>query len=345
MPASAEIAKQMSPKGWAMVGGSAAAGLVFLVIVMQMASEPSYSTLETGLDPSQTGKITSTLDTQGIAYQLQNNGTALAVQSGQTAQARVALATAGLLGNQQPGFSLIDNQQLGPEQLPAADHLRARARGPARVDDPDDQRRLLGPGQPRAAQRPGSAVLRPARQPATAVGAAVGLEHAATRARCAASRSWSPPASPACSLSKVTITGSDGSLLWPTGNGSATAAACRLQAGGRPAATTPRWPRQVNAMLAQTLGAGKAQVHRQRRRQRQPGHLRHARLRQEGRAPDQQSQTETLKGGGARRRRRRGHRGQHPRLRGGRRRRRQLQLQATRPPTPSSASTRRSPTR
>src|ERR1700761_9206739 len=113
MPQISDTLKRLSPKGWAMVGGSAAAVIVFLVVVMQMASKPSYSTLETGLDPSQTGKITSTLSTQGIGYQLQNNGTALAVESDKTSQARVALATAGLLSNSQPGFDLLDKQSLG----------------------------------------------------------------------------------------------------------------------------------------------------------------------------------------------------------------------------------------
>ncbi|MGH2875828.1 MAG: hypothetical protein ACRDLV_06220, partial [Solirubrobacteraceae bacterium] len=108
-----EMFKKLSPKGWAMVGGSVLLGIVFLMLAMQMASKPSYTTLEAGIDPAQTGKITSTLAAQGIAYQLQNNGTAIAVESGQTAQARVALATAGLLTTQQPGFSLMDNQQLG----------------------------------------------------------------------------------------------------------------------------------------------------------------------------------------------------------------------------------------
>ena len=57
--------------------------------------------------------MTSTLSEHGISYELQNNGTALAVQSNQTAEARVALAGAGLLGNTQPGFSLFEKQNLG----------------------------------------------------------------------------------------------------------------------------------------------------------------------------------------------------------------------------------------
>ena len=85
MPNFGEMAKKMSPKGWVMLGGSLVLGVAFLMIVMSVASKPSYSTLEAGIDPAQTGKITSTLSAQGISYQLQNNGTAIAVNASQTA--------------------------------------------------------------------------------------------------------------------------------------------------------------------------------------------------------------------------------------------------------------------
>src|SRR6201996_2163756 len=113
MPQFMDTVKKVSPKGWAMIGGSVLVAIAFLVIVMQMASAPSYTTLMAGIDPSQTGKIGSTLSAQGISYELQNGGTAVAVNASQTAQARVALATAGLLTNQQPGFSLLNSSQLG----------------------------------------------------------------------------------------------------------------------------------------------------------------------------------------------------------------------------------------
>src|ERR1700752_5046000 len=106
---------KLTPKGWAMLGGSVAAAIVFLMLVMNLASAKSYSTLETGMDPAQTGKITSALDAKGIGYQIQNGGTALAVNSSQVSQARIALATPGLVrvGSQQPGFTLLDKSALG----------------------------------------------------------------------------------------------------------------------------------------------------------------------------------------------------------------------------------------
>ncbi|HEX3834924.1 MAG TPA: flagellar basal-body MS-ring/collar protein FliF [Solirubrobacteraceae bacterium] len=257
MASFSQTIKRLSPKGWAIVGGSVAAGLVFLVVLMQMASAPSYATLETGLDPSQTGKITSTLSTQGIAYQLQNNGTALAVQSDKTAQARVALATAGLLGTSQPGFSLMDKQQLGQsnfqQQVTYERALEGQLASTIETIDgvssaqvnlvlPNAQDQLFADQQ----------------QPSTAsvlLSGSSTLQSSSVRGIAQLVSSSVPGLQPG----KVTITGSDGSLLWPTGNGSG-------DSGGLPAqqAADQRYDTataaSVNAMLAQTLGAGKAQV-------------------------------------------------------------------------------------
>ena len=67
------------------------------------------------MDPADIGKVTAALDEQGIEYELRNNGTALAVEKSQTAQARIALAGKGLGGGSgaQPGFELFDKQKIG----------------------------------------------------------------------------------------------------------------------------------------------------------------------------------------------------------------------------------------
>ncbi len=253
-----QIVKRLSPKGWAMVGGSVAAGLAFLVVLMQMAAAPSYATLQTGLDPAQTGKITSTLSTQGIAYQLQNNGTALAVQSDKTAQARVALATAGLLGNSQPGFSLMDKQQLGQSNFQQqVTYERALEGQLAQTIETIDgvssaQVNLVLPN----AQ---DQLFSDQQQPSTAsvlLSGSSTLQSSSVRGIAQLVSS----SVPGLQASKVTITGSDGSLLWPTGNGAGG------DSGGLPAqqAANQRYDSAtaaaVNAMLVQTLGAGKAQV-------------------------------------------------------------------------------------
>src|SRR5918999_920879 len=87
---------------------ASALGVLFVLIFMlRLATQPSYTTIMTGLDPSETGKITSSLDEKGIKYELQNNGTALAVDKGKTAEARIALAEGGMPEKGQPGYELF----------------------------------------------------------------------------------------------------------------------------------------------------------------------------------------------------------------------------------------------
>src|SRR5215211_3207008 len=94
------------------LGASILGVLLFMIFMFRLATSPSYTTVMTGLDPSETGKITQKLDEKGIKYELQNNGTALAVDKSKTADARIALAEGGLPKKGQPGYELFDKQKL-----------------------------------------------------------------------------------------------------------------------------------------------------------------------------------------------------------------------------------------
>src|SRR5436190_13915811 len=107
------IIMNMTPKGRLMAAGSILGVIVVGVLMMRMASAPSYSTVMAGVDPAQTGKITAALDAKGVKYEIQNNGTAIAVDKSQVAQARIALASKGLPQTAQPGMELFDKQKLG----------------------------------------------------------------------------------------------------------------------------------------------------------------------------------------------------------------------------------------
>jgi flagellar M-ring protein FliF len=297
MPSLMQSFKRMTPKGWAMVGGSIAAGLIFVVVLMHLASAPTYATLETGLDPAQTGKITSTLSTQGIGYQLQNNGTALAVPADKTAQARVALATAGLLGNQQPGFSLMDKQQLGQsnfqQQVTYERALEGELASTIETIDgvssaqvnlvlPNAQDQLFSDQQ----------------SPSTAsvlLSGSSALQSSSVRgiAQLVAS------SVPGLQAAKVTITGSDGSLLWPNAGstgGDSSGMPAQLSANQRyDSATTAA----VDAMLTQTLGAGKAQVTVNGQVDADQATQQSLTYAKKGVPLTEQKSTETLKGAGA----------------------------------------------
>ncbi|HJS94650.1 MAG TPA: flagellar basal-body MS-ring/collar protein FliF, partial [Solirubrobacteraceae bacterium] len=287
---------KLTPKGWAMVGGAAAAAIVFLVLVMHFASTKSYTTLETSLDPAQTGKITSALDAKGIGYEIQNGGTALAVDSGQVSQARIALATAGLLGvgSQQPGFTLLDKSSLGASNFQQEITYQRALEGQLDqtieqiqgVDSatvnlvlPSQQDQLFGENGPSSS-------------------ASVLLSDSGTLDPSAVKGIASLVASSVQGLSnqKVTITDSSGALLWPTSSADASGGATSKQA------VQNQYDAQMAAaatgLLAQTLGPGKAQVVVNADVNANQATSDILTYGKKGVPLTQQTQTETLKGGG-----------------------------------------------
>jgi flagellar M-ring protein FliF len=258
MPDFRQITAKLTPRGWAMVGGSAAVALVFVYMLFSFASKPSYSTLTTGLDPAQTGKITSTLDTKGIAYQIQNNGTALAVQSDKTADARIALAGAGLLGSgSQPGFSLFDKQQLGQSNFQqqityqralegqlatTIESIQGISSAQVQLVLPNPQSQLFADNS-----QPSTAAVLLSDSGALDSGSVKGIANLVASSV------------PGLDVNKVTITDSSGALLWPSAAGSG-ASGSLLAKQSEQAQYDATMAAQVNAMLAQTVGVGKAQV-------------------------------------------------------------------------------------
>src|SRR4051795_2750925 len=113
MSAIRNVVTNMTPKGRLIAAGSAVAIILLAFFMMRIAGQASYTTVQAGLDPKQTGKITAALDAKGIKYEIQNNGTALAVDKSQLSQARIALAEKGLPSSAQPGMELLDGQKLG----------------------------------------------------------------------------------------------------------------------------------------------------------------------------------------------------------------------------------------
>jgi flagellar M-ring protein FliF len=250
---------KLTPKGWAMIGGSAAAAIVFLVLIMHFASAPSYSTLLTGLDPAQTGKIESTLSAKGIGYQIQNGGTALAVDSGQTSQARIALASAGLLGvgSQQPGFELLNSSQLGASNFQqqvtyqralegqldqTIEQIQGIDSATVNLVLPNQQDELFGDNS----QSSSASVLLSdsGNLDSNSVKGIAELVSSSVQG---------------LSAQKVTITDSTGALLWPaSGSDSSGGSGTSQQSADQQYdATTAA---AVTGMLAQTLGPNKAQV-------------------------------------------------------------------------------------
>jgi flagellar M-ring protein FliF len=259
MPTFAQLASRLSTRGWLVAGGASIAAIFVIYLFMQMISAPSYSTLMTGIEPAQTSKMTAALSAKGIAYELQNNGTALAVQSNKVAAARVALASAGMLGNgSQPGFSLFEKTSLGESNFQQQVTYQRALQG--QLEQTIDQIQGVSGSQVElvlpSAQ---SQVFAESQQPSSAavlLTTSAALEPSSVRGIAHLVGS----SVPGLKLSDVTITEGSGQLLWPTqgsegGEGS--------EADTTQAAET-KYDQQttagLDAMLAQTLGPGKAQV-------------------------------------------------------------------------------------
>ena len=253
----AQLASRLTPRGWIVAGGVAVAAILFIYLFVHTVSQPSYSTLASGVEPSQTGKMTSTLSAAGISYQLQNSGTAIAVQSNEVAKARVALAGANLLGNTQPGFSLFEKGKLGESNFQqqvtyqralqgqlaeTIDSVQGVSGAQVELVLPSSQNQIFGESQNTSS----AAVL---------LAGTSSLDSASVRgiAQLVAS------SVPGLQLGKVTITDASGQLLWPSAGGGAGGAG-----GSEVQEAQQRYDQSMeaslDAMLAQTLGVGKAQV-------------------------------------------------------------------------------------
>src|SRR3954468_19583820 len=248
----------MTPKGRLMRGGSAAALLLLVFFMVRIAGQANYSTLMAGIDPKQTSKITAALDAKGIKYEIQNNGTALAVDKSQIGQARIALAEKGLPGSAQPGFELFNSQKLGASDFQQQVTYERALEGQlastiGQIDGvggatvqlvlPQDQ--LFDDKQSASKASVllsgSSGTLQPGAVRGIAqlvAGSVKGLE-----------------------LNNISITDSTGQLLWPNSEAGATdgqMAATQKQAAE--ARYAQSMESNLNAMLVQTLGPGKAQV-------------------------------------------------------------------------------------
>jgi flagellar M-ring protein FliF len=252
------LIKNMTPKGRLMAGGSVAAIVLLGFFMMRIAGQPSYTTVMAGIDPAQTGKITAALDAKGIKYEIQNNGTALAVDKSQIGQARIALAEKGLPNSAQPGFELFNSQKLGAsdfqQQVTYERALEGQLAGTiGQIDGvggatvqlvlPQDQ--LFADKQSTAK----ASVLLSGSSSSLQPGAVHGIAQLVAGSV------------KGLDTSNVSITDSTGQLLWPTSAGGASdgmLAATQKQAAE--ARYAQSMESNLNAMLVQTLGPGKAEV-------------------------------------------------------------------------------------
>src|SRR3954468_3682704 len=239
-----------TPQGKAVMAASAVGVVVLLFVMMKLASAPSYTAMLTGLNPAETGKITAALDTAGVGYQIANNGTALSVDKGQVARARIALAEQGLPSKGQPGFELFDKQKLGASDFQQKVTYQRALEG--QIASTIGQVQGVSGAQV-SLVLPEDQLFSDQQSPATAAvllsGSSAGLDPSAVRGIASLVSSSVKGLKP----QSVSITDSTGQLLWPNSDSSAAngGGASKLTAQTRYNASLQG---SLDAMLAQTLG-------------------------------------------------------------------------------------------
>src|SRR3954462_4369988 len=246
-----------TPKGKDVLAASAVAVLVLLFVMFKVASAPSYTTMLTGLDPAETGKITAALDEKGVQYDIKNNGTALAVVKSQVPQARIALAEKGLPGKGQPGFELFNKPKLAASDFQQKVTYQRALEG--QIASTISQVQGVSGAQV-SLVLPEDQLFADEQSPATAAvllsGSSANLDPSAVRGIASLVSS----SVKGLKTQNVSITDSSGHLLWPNSDSSSdagTGSANKLTAQSR---FNAQLQGSLDAMLAQTLGAGKARV-------------------------------------------------------------------------------------
>ena len=250
--------KQLPAKSKAAIVVSAVAILAIAFLLLRIAGAPTYATLAAGLEPAETGKVTAALDEQGIAYELQANGTTVAVEKAQLAKARVGIAEGGVAasGGAGDGFELFDEQKLGASDFQQKVTYQRALEGEIGRTIANMQGVS---GASVSLVLPEDELFADSETPATA---AVMLDNSAETMEPGSIRGMAQLVASSVKGLKtenVTITDGAGQLLWPEGDGMAGAAG-----GSSKQAMEGRYERMteanLNALLAQTLGPGKAQV-------------------------------------------------------------------------------------
>jgi flagellar M-ring protein FliF len=250
------VLARLSPRGRIALAAACVAVVVLLFVMFQMATSKSYTTLASGVDPSETGQITKVLEEKGIAYQLQNGGTAVAVAGPDVSKARIALAEGDVLGGSKPGFELFDKQQFGASDFQQKVTYQRALEGElertiSQVEGVDDVtvQLTLPEEQLFAAEsvKPTAAVL---------IGSSSGrLGPAAVRGVANLVSS----SVEGLNVKDVTITDSSGATLWPAGAGGAAGAG-----GVSKQAVEARYEQgleaRLDALLVRTIGPEKGRV-------------------------------------------------------------------------------------
>lgn len=93
-----------------LLGGSAVAVLLVILIFVRLSQNAEYKTLYTGLQPADEQSVIQSLAAKGIPYQVSTDGTTVSVPADRVDKARLELAGEGLPQTGRLGFEIFDKQ-------------------------------------------------------------------------------------------------------------------------------------------------------------------------------------------------------------------------------------------
>jgi flagellar M-ring protein FliF len=253
MDAIRNFIQNSTPKAKLTIAAIAGGVILLAFTMMKIAGQTDYATVLTGLNPAQTGKLTSALDQKGIKWELQNNGTAIAVDKGQMQQARVALAGQGMPGQMQPGFEIFDKQKLGASDFQQQVMYQRALEGQlaqtiGQIDGVSSAQVQLVLPQDQLFQD---------QQSASRAGVLLSTDGTLQPGAVRGIATLVSNSVKGLSSQNVSITDQTGALLWPTGDGGGGGGLSKQAADMR---ASQALEGQLNALLVRTLGPGKGQI-------------------------------------------------------------------------------------
>jgi flagellar M-ring protein FliF len=246
--------RNLDSRGQVVIVGGLLAVIVVVFVLFRIASRPSYTAIQTGIEPAAASEIATALDAAGLVYRIVNGGTQIEVVKGQESRARVALAADGLGTGSDKGLELLAETKLGATEFQQrVNYQRALEGEIARTIEGIDgvsnaQVNLVLPEDELFTEDGTNATAAILLEGQGFIDTATvkGIAHLVS----SSVKNLDPK--------NVTITDSAGALIWPTGDvGGAIGSTSKLEAEQRYSAQLTA---VVNAMLAKTLGPNKAEA-------------------------------------------------------------------------------------
>jgi flagellar M-ring protein FliF len=100
-----------------LIAGSVAATLVLLGILLFFLNEPNFSPLYSNLAEDDASKVIDYLNSQKIAYQINNNGQTIEVPKEKVYETRMALAGKGIPASGIVGYEIFDKNTMGMSEF------------------------------------------------------------------------------------------------------------------------------------------------------------------------------------------------------------------------------------